>query len=428
MSLATAIGLAHPNSPAAWLAARGLGGSTFGGDYRQRRYWAPAASPAMVRWASEAEHFAQFTASAGRAYMDAAGILRADVAANQPRFTYVGGVRRLMIEGQVSNKVTARKHNPVDLTNVTAGGDVAATLSIVNDTAALAAAGLSAICTNGAVYRLDNSAGASAAYAVLDGPVGNTNPHVREVYARGSGDIQLQYSGGSGLSVIGVTFNLAPTYQRCTSAAYAPTAATQRLVVYAQPGAMVYFILPGLYDRAAPAALYPVIGDTASGVTQASESFRLPAAVETGLANGACSVVVRPALAAGVPVAGALFSAGAGTEADRWQLFVNAAGRANLLGAVGGVTTASAVSAGAAIAAGEPFGAAAAIAGGDYAVDDSKGALATSTAPGALPTVTRAYLGRRQDGGATGHGLYDLFALWPVRLPDARIQALAVAA
>ena len=124
----------------------------------------------------------------------------------------------------------------------------------------------------------------------------------------------------------------------------------------------------------------------------------------------------------------ALFSFGSGTEADRWQAYVGGSPARTFLSVMtGNASIASISTAGGTIIPGEAFGAAAAIAAADYAVDDSKGALAASTAAGALPAVTRGYVGRRQDGGATGHGLYDLVALWPSRLPDARVQALAVA-
>ncbi len=167
----------------------------------------------------------------------------------------------------------------------------------------------------------------------------------------------------------------------------------------------------------------PTVGST---VTRAIETFRLPAGLEAVVAAGAYSEVVRAAMAAGTPSASALLAAGAGTEANRCMLYISAAGRANLLGSVGGVTTVNAISAGTAVAAKEAFGAAAAVAVADYAVDDSKGAIATSTAAGALPTVTHVYLGRRQDGGAYGNGSYDLMAVWPARLANAAIQALAV--
>ncbi len=425
MTLATALRIGHPISPAAWLAARGLAGSTAGGDFRARRYWLPALAAGQARWASEAEFFGQFTAGAGRAYMDAAGILRADLAANQPRFTYVGGVRRLVIEGQIANKVTTPKHNPTTIAGWTTNG--VASLSVVDDTAALGAAGLSAICTTGAVYRIDNAAGGGADYVQLPGGASAVAAHALDAYVRvvaGSGASMSFSTSGAG----SINLPAAGTGYVRVSNTGTPTAVGQRLQFYVPAGAVIHIILPGLYDRAAPPPPYPIIGDTAAAVTQAGESFRLPAAIEVMMGGaGGRTALVRCSLFS-TAAAMALFSFGSGTEADRWQAYVGGSPARTFLSVMtGNASIASISTAGGTIIPGEAFGAAAAIAAADYAVDDSKGALAASTAAGALPAVTRGYVGRRQDGGATGHGLYDLVALWPSRLPDARVQALAVA-
>lgn len=426
MTLATALGIAHPNSPAAWLAARGLAGSTAGGDFRLRRYWLPTLATGQARWASEAEFFAQYTAGAGRAYMDAAGILRADLAANQPRFTYVGGVRRLVIEGQIANKVTTPKHNPTTIAGWTTNG--VASVSVADDTAALGAAGLSAVCTTGAVYRIDNSAGGGADYVQLPGGASAVTAHTLDAYVRvvaGAGASMSFSTSGAGA----INLPAAGTGYARVSNTGTPTAVGQRLQFYVPAGAVIHIILPGLYDRAAPPPPYPIIGDTAAAVSQASESFRLPAAIEAMMGGGGGrSALVQCALYS-TAAAMALLSFGSGTEADRWQAYVGGSPARTFLSVMTGGTSLVGISTtSGTIIPSEAFGAAVAVSAGDYALDDSKGGLVTSAAAGALPAVTRGYLGRRQDGGATGHGLYDLVALWPSRLPDARVTALAVAA
>lgn len=141
------------------------------------------------------------------------------------------------------NKVTARTANPVDLTNVSKSGDAAATLTVVNDAAALAAAGLDKLCTLGNVYKLDNSAGAGSAWALFEGQTGNTNAHAATMMMRTTGGLaRIESNGGTGSSA----FSAPLGYTRLT-ATFAPTA-TGRLQVAVQAGAVAYFILPDLRE------------------------------------------------------------------------------------------------------------------------------------------------------------------------------------
>lgn len=227
----------------------------------------------------------------------------------------------------------------------------------------------------------------------------------------GTGSITLSGTGTGTLTGTGTG------WQNRKSLTFTATAGTLTLTVSGS--------VENVQLEAKPAAS-SYIPTTVATVTRAIETFRFPAALEAVMAAGAYSGVVRAAMTTGVPVASALLSAGAGNETNRVMMYITASGHAGLLGAIGGVTTANIAATGAVISAGEAFGAAGAVSAADYAVDDSKGALATSTAAGALPPVTSAYLGRRQDGGAFGNGPYDLMAVWPARLPNASIQSLAV--
>lgn len=142
-----------------------------------------------------------------------------------------------------TNKCTNYNANPVDLTGFVKGGDAAATLTIVDDAAALASVGLSGICTSGKVFKLDNSAGTASALAFIGGQVGNVNPHVMSVFARAvfaSGfGARLLASGGSGASSY---FPNGQGYARY-SQAFTPTASTVQMAVEVGAGAVVYFIL-----------------------------------------------------------------------------------------------------------------------------------------------------------------------------------------
>lgn len=143
----------------------------------------------------------------------------------------------LLVEGARTNKCTNYNANPTDLTNVTKGGDAAATLSVVSDTTALTAAGLSGICTSGNVYCLNNSAGTTLATATFGGQSGNTNTHIGSAYIRGSGTGSVRIEQGT---IADAT--LSSSYVRDVRT-NAPDATTRALQIRALAGAIVYFIL-----------------------------------------------------------------------------------------------------------------------------------------------------------------------------------------
>lgn len=165
----------------------------------------------------------------------------------------------LLLEGPATNKCTCAKSNPQALTNISKSGDAAAVLSVVNDAAALAAAGLSAFGPN--VYKLDNSAGTAAAYALPGASVGNTNAHSVSVYARGSqGSIFID--GSSLFASIS-----SPVYKRFFVNNDTPINNTRYVMISAAAGSIVYFILPDLEEG--PVYTSPIPGGTGA-ITRAS--------------------------------------------------------------------------------------------------------------------------------------------------------------
>jgi hypothetical protein len=179
-----------------------------------------------------------------------------------PRITNRG----ILVEEARTNKGTSHNANPTEAAgfvgnpvNMSKSGDAAGILSVVDDAAALAAAGLSGACTSGKAYKLDNTAGAANAIASINGTVGNLNAHAFSCYARataGSGSV-----GRSGSSVGAATFS-SSAYAR-VSAVLTPTATTEVLRVQALPGAVVYFILAQLEEGAF--ATSPIITTGAAG-------------------------------------------------------------------------------------------------------------------------------------------------------------------
>ncbi len=173
-----------------------------------------------------------------------------------------------LAEGQATNKVTARKANPTDTTNMFKAGDAASILSVVDDSAALAAAGLSGICTSGKVYKLDNSAGTVNAYMQFFGPTGNTNVHVVSAHVRavgGSVDARVRSNNLAGAAV-----PPGNGYVRA-SISFTPSGTGDVLWVQASPGQVTYAILPGLEEGSYATSV--IAGDTLAAVTRLADSL-----------------------------------------------------------------------------------------------------------------------------------------------------------
>ncbi|SHO65804.1 hypothetical protein SAMN02745172_02451 [Pseudoxanthobacter soli DSM 19599] len=403
----------------ALIVGRGLAGATAGADFRLRRYWLPApADPTAPAEVSEAVFFAQYTAASTstRTYFDAAGVLRADLAANQPRFSYLGGSRRLVLENALTNKVFGRKHNPVDLSQLSKGGDAAAVLSVVDDSAALVAGGLGAICTSGTVYQLDNTAGTTEAIMGFSGPTGNVNPHCVQAWMRGSGTVSLRLADNTSA----VSVPLTTAWAQYQSAAGVPTATNMTMRAIVPAGGVLYLILPGLYE-AATAPHAPIIGDTIAQVTRVAEMCRLPAGMEAVLQGAAGTGLVQalppragtsstdvPVLLGGPvhPLIGLRSATAVRTMLDGAAV-LDAVPGANIL--ANGLGAAFAWDASGAVAC-------------------ANGGAVASSATSILPGIrSSAWLGRAGGGGyAKGDGLYDLVAMWPGRIANAAVQAAAV--
>lgn len=169
--------------------------------------------------------------------------------AHAPRFDHdsSGNALGLLVEGSVVNKCTNTNCNPSATTNMTKGGDAASTLSVVSDSAALAKAKLDAICTNGNVFRLDNSGGSTTAYVDISGTTGNTNPHTFSVWIRGdAGGAGSLTRTGSGGSSVNITGGLA--YQRVVLGNETPNASSNSMRIRANAGRVLYFILNQLEE------------------------------------------------------------------------------------------------------------------------------------------------------------------------------------
>jgi hypothetical protein len=157
-------------------------------------------------------------------------------------FAEFRGIRHLPSR---TNKCTHFNISPTALTNIIREGDAAATLTVVNDAAALAAAGLNI--GNGNVYCLDNTAGIGVAGATIQGGVGTLNPHAFTAYCRCTGTASVRRNAIG--TIAGSSFTNISSYQRF-GGVLTPTQTTDRLSINANPGAVVWFTLADLQEGA----------------------------------------------------------------------------------------------------------------------------------------------------------------------------------
>lgn len=167
-----------------------------------------------------------------------------------------------LVEPPSTNKCTNFNANPTDLTGVSSG---AATISLEDDSSALAADGLADVCS-GNVFFAEIPAFANV---VFSGSVGNTNQHSATILVRGTGQVRLRLSGGDA----GDWVVLSGGYQRIESL-LVPASSSEFLVLDARDtGANVYFILNQLEEGSS--ATTPIITSGATA-TRAGDELTLP--------------------------------------------------------------------------------------------------------------------------------------------------------
>jgi len=183
--------------------------------------------------------------------------------------------KRATVNPTRTNKCTCRKINPVGTSGVVKSGDAAAVLSVVDDSIALAAAGLDKVCTSGKVYKLDNSGGSTDAFAECQGTAGNTNPHTSSAYVRGSGVVGIRKTNIAGAGEFSAS--LTSTFTRIADAGNA-AATVSVCAVRAALGAIAYFILPQLEEGAFRTDPIITAADPLASITRTGTSITKPTA------------------------------------------------------------------------------------------------------------------------------------------------------
>jgi hypothetical protein len=237
-------------------------------------------------------------AGGGATCRNASGRL-APAAENAPRFAYdaAGAPLGLLLEGAALNKCTNANCNPAGFTNMNKSGDAAGLLDIVDDSEALAAAKLDAICASGRVYILDNTAGTATVSVDIAGATGNTNPHSFSVWARtpssGTGGVLTRSgSGATNCNIVG------PDYQRYRNENETPSGTSVTLRMRANPGKAIYFILCQLEET--PYATSEIVTSGAAAA-RGQDLLSLPLAGNAGFqqACGFMTIGFRPAILPG---------------------------------------------------------------------------------------------------------------------------------
>ena len=269
-----------------------------------------------------------FTRASAGVAQTKAGLL-IPFASGLPRITDKG----LLIEEARTNKVACFSANPTDLTGMVKTGDAAAVLTLVDDPAALTAAGLSGVCTGGKVFKLDNSLGTTVAVATAPGATGNLNAHTVSASVRGSGTARVRLN-----SVNSTTMALTAGYQRIVTPNVTATGTANQWSIWVDAGAVAYFILPQLEEGAFVTS--PIVTEGATA-TRAQDNANL-----TGIAALLAPPYVfsanvdMPALN-GVDVRFATLNDG--TNNNRIILYRSNGNVATVTNALAGVTTHQAV-------------------------------------------------------------------------------------
>jgi hypothetical protein len=198
------------------------------------------------------------------------------VNANLPRFDYSqgtgGACKGLLIEETRTNSLTGVDCvNPTGTSGWTTFGDAAGSLTVVDDTSALTAAGLAGVCSTGKVFKLDNSAGTTPFYARVDNSITlGANTWAFTAYARGSGSFSFDVNAGT-WSPGGTAPSLTSAYQRLVSIGTSSVSNNQYRVSVAG-GSVVYFILMQAEQGSFPTSVIP---NTGSAVTRNADDVSM---------------------------------------------------------------------------------------------------------------------------------------------------------
>lgn len=180
--------------------------------------------------------------------------------AEEPRITDLG----LWIEPGRTNKVDCFNANVAEAVGATSVAGITATgltLTVVDDTAAIAAAGLAQICTSGKAVRVVNTSG-STQFVLFDGTPGNTNAHAVSAFVRTTTPFTGIVLGIDG-SVFSTAHSLTTAYQRIDGV-ITPTASNKKMLLRVANGDTLIFVLQQYEEGAYPTTPIVTLGNPAT--------------------------------------------------------------------------------------------------------------------------------------------------------------------
>lgn len=212
---------------------------------------------------------ATFARASAKNALDASGAYQVFASGN-PAITTLGW----NIEGAVQNKCVHFNANPTDLTNVsTFDNGTGATFTVVDDSAALAAAGLDGICTSGKVFKIVG--GTSSAGILVGGAVANTNIHSLSCLGRATSGTARMYLQSAYANRDETT---SPAYSRLICENITPASSTRKITLEVDAGSTGYCIISQLEENAFISS--PIVVAGAAATRQADALTLLPAAAD----------------------------------------------------------------------------------------------------------------------------------------------------
>lgn len=223
-------------------------------------------------------------------YRDSNGIMRV-AASNTPRFNFpvtgdgVASGYGLREEPGRTNLCTNFNKSPTDLTGITAGGDVLAVVACVDDTTGLSnsAAKLNLI-GNAKVIEIDNTLGVTAATATISGATGSTSKASMSafIYCVSGGGL-IGTDGGASTT----SFSANTTYTLTKSENFTPASTSVKMMVTANAGAKVRFILNQMELGAHASSSIIVAGASAARANEVNQDTSITSRSHFNLTRGA---------------------------------------------------------------------------------------------------------------------------------------------
>ena len=201
-----------------------------------------------------------FTRASTATYYDSNGELQS-AAVNEARYEYNPAdlsFLGLLIEESRTNVCINFNANPTDFTGMTTSPAAGAVISVVDDSTALAAAGLDTVCSSGMVFKIDNSGAAGTSTVQVMGTQTMGVDMTLTCYVR----VTAGSAGIRTASATGLVTTTSASYVRLETSVTAP--ADSRLQMRVEAGNVGYFILNQSEAATAKSSTIVVTGSAAT--------------------------------------------------------------------------------------------------------------------------------------------------------------------